>query len=709
MKILRSRILKKIFLWVFGFFIVFTLSILGYIKFLIHQVENEEYGTFSNLDELFTSETPKTSIVYSADSVEIGRYFTENRINVKYEDLSPELVKTLIAVEDPRFYEYDFFDYRSFFKSIFSVLFGIDQSSSDYSYGMAWQLTHHPFLYYEKNSYSHNLFIHHVEHFVKAKKLSNYLGKKKLIAFYLNQQEFLYNSFGIHAAAKTYFNKTPSELGWNESAVLVGMLKAPSLYNPKSNPENATNRKLAVLNMLKNQGEITKNEFDSLRTLPINLEFDANEKDNSFASHFRNQVRIWATKWCAENGYNLYRDGLKIYTTLDSRIQNYAEKAAKEHMAYIQTNFNQHWADRDKPWLEDEIIKSEIKYSSRFNMLQKRFRRKNGAEPSFENIVQKFEEFEPFKMRVYTWHGIVDTILSTMDSLKHYMALQHSSVLVFDSKTGKVRAWVGDINHEHFPYDQVLASGKQMGTSIKALNYLSALEKGHSPCLDIDGVTYMPFIQFMCYRPSIPVAPKKYADSTLVYNYLVDLNLIDTSEQKPDSKFIHYGNNEGSLLDFTQAINAFNNGGKMVTPSFISSISLDDSLLYQNKMGVTNVFTQEQAQNVHAYLKNVVNSGTGMRLRFSNYYNIKTPIAGFQGSTQNGNDNWYFGFTPDLTIGIWAGSNNRKVAFRDMRFASGSRMCMPIFGELINSINADSTIVKSDDWFEYQNLTIRCD
>ncbi|MGB0432462.1 MAG: penicillin-binding transpeptidase domain-containing protein, partial [Bacteroidia bacterium] len=485
--------------------------------------------------------------------------------------------------------------------------------------------------------------------------------------------------------------------------------KAPYLYNPWVNPENANGRKRVVLTMLKNYGEITQSEYDSLIALPINLEFNAQEKEEVFAAHFRNQVRIWATEWCAENGFNLYRDGLRIYTTLDSRIQKYAEIAAMEHMAYIQKNFNQHWANRDKPWLEDENIKKQIKNSSRFNMLHKRFRRKNGAEPSFENIVQTFEECKPYKMRVFTWRGVVDTVLSPMDSLKHYMAMQHSSVLVLDSKTGKVKAWVGDINHEHFKYDQVLANGKQMETSIKALNYLSALEKGHSPCLDADGVIYMPFIQFMCHSPSVPVEPKKYADSTLVYNYLVDLNLIDTSKQKLNSHFIHYGFNEGSLYDFTHALNVFNNGGQKVSPSFISSISLGDSLLYYNKVDSTIVFAQEQAQNVHAYLKNIVNKGTGMRLRSSSYYNIKTPIAGLEGSTQNGNDNWYFGFTPDFTVGIWSGSNDRKVAFRDMRLGSGTRMCMPIFGELVNSINADSTIRKSEEWFEYQNMTIRCE
>ncbi|MFY0673229.1 MAG: transglycosylase domain-containing protein [Bacteroidia bacterium] len=706
MKFIKSRILKKFTLWVFGFFIVFTLSVLGYLKYLIHQVENEKYGTFHDFDKLFIQGEPKASFVYTADSVELGRFFTENRINVKYEDLSPELVKTLIAVEDPRYNKYNAFDFWGFIKINMASLFN---TTTEFDAGMAWNMGNASYLFYEKNSKSTGIILRHLEQFVISKKLLEHFGKKQLLANYLNMKEFLYNSHGIHAAAKTYFNKTPKELGWNESAVLVGMLKAPYLFNPRINPENAAQRKLVVLNMLKNRGDITDYQFDSLSVLPIELEFAIREKEKPFAGHFRNQVRLLATKWCDENGYNLYKDGITIYTTLDSRIQRYAEKAAREHMAYIQKNFNEHWANRDKPWLEDENINAQIKYSSRFNMLHKRLSRKKGATPSFESVIEMFEKIEPRKMKVLGAYGEVDTTLSPLDSFKHYLAKQHSSVLVMNSKAGDIKAWVGDINHEHFPYDQVLAQGKQMGTSIKPLNYLSAIEGGHSPCLDIEGLIYMPLIQFMSIRPSIAVEPKKYADSTLVYKYMIDLKLIDSSEQKIASQSIHYGLNEGSLYNFTKATNTFNNGGKMVTPSIISSIFLGDSLLYYNQDESTFVFNQEQAQNVHAYLKNVVNRGTGMRLRSSSFYSIRTPIAGFQGSTQNGNDNWYFGFTPDLTIGIWAGSNNRKVAFRDMRFGSGARMCMPIFGELIISINADSTIEKSEDWFEYNNMTIHCE
>lgn len=313
------------------------------------------------------------------------------------------------------------------------------------------------------------------------------------------------------------------------------------------------------------------------------------------------------------------------------------------------------------------------------------------------------------KMKIATPFGIVDTSLTPLDSLKYCMGQINCGVIVLEPNTGEVLAWLGGKDYELSKYDQVKATGKQIGSLIKALNYLSAIDKGADPCAAFNDGTNMPLMDFMCFNSGATITPAHiYADTTLVKEYLLKLNLLDSNLEIQNSLGLLYGINNTSLLKTTAAFNVFNNGGKLLSPSLISTIYKSDTLLFESITSQKAVFTEEQANSVHAYLKNVLNRGSGMRLRSSNYYYIKTPIAGIEGSNQESKDNWYMGFTPDFTIGVWAGSNIAKVAFRDFAAGSGTRQAMPIFGEIVNSINADSTLTKTDDWFEYNNKTVYC-
>lgn len=351
-EILKSRWFGRLLLFTIGFFFLVVIAIFGTLKFLIYQVENEKYGTFTDIDNLLKQDPSAPTIVYTSDSVELTRFYTENIKNVAFNDLSDELITTLIEIEDPRFYEYDVIDFSALIKTIVSGIFGF--RSNNFKMGIAWHLTNHPFLYYKSNGKG-GQFIHHIEHYVKAKRLLAYLGKNDLIAFYLNHQEFLFNCRGIWSASKYYFDKEPKDLQWNESAVLVGMLKAPSLYNPKLNPNNALHRRNIVLTVLKSKGHISQNEFDSLKSEPIEL-FTENPIQDGENNYLKAQIREEMLKWCNTNGKNLYRDGLTVYTTINSRIQNYVIEAAKNHMVYIQQRSNEHWKNREKPWFANEII-----------------------------------------------------------------------------------------------------------------------------------------------------------------------------------------------------------------------------------------------------------------------------------------------------------------------------------------------------------------
>ena len=713
-----SRIIK--FLW-----LSFVFGILFMVAFF-YAISKGWLGEMPTLAELENPKTNLASEVYSADQVLLGKYYIEDRSTVSFDEISPNMVNALVATEDVRFYDHAGVDIRALLRVFKGIVTGHRAGGGS---TITQQLAKNMFPRGEKLS-KPKMVLRKFQEWVIATKLEYNYTKDEIMAMYLNIVTYGNNAFGIKTAAKTYFAKTPAELNIEEAAILVGMLKAPTYYNPVRNPKHALKRRSVVLSQMKKYGFITPEEYDSLNTLPLDMSrYQRQDHKLGLATYFREYLRGQLKTWCANHykadgePYNLYRDGLKIYTTINSRMQQYAEEAVAEHLGKeLQPAFFKHWKTtryKHPPFFRisnkeyKQIMTSAMKRSSRYYWLKHR-----GVD---DDSIQKVFN-TPVEMRVFSWNGDIDTTMTPMDSILYYKYFLHVGLMSVEPHTGYVRAYVGGINYKHFQYDHVMVGKRQVGSTFKPFVYASAMQElGYNPCTRVPNVP----VTFQMPAGQPDYTPKNADDDregemvTLKWALANSVNFVSaylikrvgpekvvslaramgvTSDIEPVPA-ICLGTPSISVYEMVGALATFANKGQHKKPILMTRI--------EDKNGNTiATFTSESndaldeitAYKMLSLMKGVVDLGTGRRLRFR--YHMNHPLAGKTGTTDNNSDGWFMGLTPDLVTGLWVGAEDRSVHFRSTHLGQGANMALPIWAIYMQKIYADDKIKISKGDFE---------
>jgi len=457
----------------------------------IYMVSENTGGYFGSMPALQVLENPKTetaSVLYTEDNIQLGKYWRENRSPVEFSELSPNVINALIATEDFRFKKHSGIDFLGMFRVLLkSIVMGQNSGGgSTLSQQLAKNLFDTRSAAFEGKLHKKNktigLVINKTKEWLTAIKIEKSYTKKEILTMYLNAVDFGSNSFGIKVASNTFFATTPDSLTIPQAALLVGLLKAPTYYSPVLNPDNAFLRRNVVLGQMNKYGYLKDASLDSLSKQPLNLNYQVENQNQGLATYFRSVVNNYLLYWCKINGYDLYADGLRIYTTLDSRMQKYAEEAVHEHMKYLQEQFFKHWQGRN-PWIDEQgkeiqgFIKHAASKTSHFKQLEKIY----GKDTS--GIIKAMSK--PVKMRIFSWNGDRDTIMSPIDSIKYYKHFLHTGFMAMDPHSGHIKAWVGGINHTYFKYDHVKQGKRQPGSAFKPIVYATALDFGYKPCDEV--------------------------------------------------------------------------------------------------------------------------------------------------------------------------------------------------------------------------------
>lgn len=702
-------------------------------------------GYLPELEDLQNPINRYATQVYSSDGKVLGTWHLnkENRVVVPYEKISPYVVNALVATEDERFYEHSGIDFWALGRAI--VKRGIlGQTEAGGGSTITQQLAKQ--LYSEKAHSTLERLMQKPIEWVIAIKLERNYTKQEIIALYLNYFDFLHNAVGIKTAANTYFNKEPSQLDICESATLVGLCKNPSLFNPVRYPERARQRRNVVLAQMLKVGYFTQAQYDKERVKPLKLDFHRIDHKDGTATYFREFLRLymmakrpdrndesrypswnqnqyvydsiaWETDplygWCNKNRkrdgepYNLYADGLKVYTTIDSRMQEFAEQAMYDHVAhYLQPQFERENRGKPNAPYSNLSAKQVASILNRSKTQSERYRVMRQAGCSDEEIDEAFNT--KVHMTVFTYHGDVDTLMSPMDSIRYYKKFLRSGMMSMDPKTGAVKAYVGGLNYEHFMYDMVMSGRRQVGSTIKPFLYSLAMENGYSPCDVAPNVqrTYM-----VAGKPWTPRNGSRsrygqmvtlkwglaqsnnwisaYLMSRLNPYQLVQL-LHDYGINNPDiypSMSLCLGPCDVSVAEMVSAYTAFANHGIRCAPLFVSRIEDNEgNLITEFQPRMNEVVSAETAQKMLVMMMGVVDGGTAGRLRFR--YNLTGQIGAKTGTTNLNSDGWFIGFTPDLVTGVWVGGEDRDIHFGSMAMGQGATVSLPIWALYMKSLYA---------------------
>lgn len=662
------------------------------------------FGLFGELPSFRDLENPKSNLateVISSDGNILGTYFIQNRSNAKYKDLSPNLVNALIATEDVRFYKHSGVDLKGTFAIIFYSAIGKKRGSSTITQQLAKNL------FPRKKQNIFNIGIIKLKEWLTAIKIERNYTKEEIITMYFNTVDFGSNSYGIKAASKTYFSKTPNKLSIDESALLVGILKGTTVFSPIKNPERAIKRRNVVLEQMEKYGFISEAELIENNSKELNLQFQSPDHNQGSATYFREYVRQEVTAWCKENKkadgetYDIYRDGLKIYTTIDSRMQAYAEAAVKEHLTYLQAEFYKHWKGKT-PWGENtDIISTSMRRSDRYQQLKE--------EGIAESEIKKIFD-TPIKMTLFSWAGDIDTTLSPIDSIKYYKWYLRSSFMSMDPHNGAIKAWVGGPNYEYFKYDQVKMGKRQVGSTFKPFVYTLAMDNGWSPCYEAPNLPIV-FEDFDNWSPKNSDG-KQGGMMTLRNGLANSVNLITAYMMKqvgpqavvnvakkmgitsdiPAYPSICLGTADVSLYEMVGAYSTYANKGVWTEPVYISRIEdKNGNVLYEKIPRKVDALSEQTAYLMLFMLRGVIDKGTGLRLRGPRY-RFTNPIAGKTGTTQENSDGWFIGITPDLVSGVWTGAEDRSVHFRSTNLGEGANTALPIWALYMKKVYADATL-----------------
>jgi penicillin-binding protein 1A len=655
--------------------------------------------------ELQVIQNPIASEVYTADSVLIGRYFIQNRTQVNYKDISPNILNALIATEDVRFFDHSGVDYRSLGRVFIKTLLMQNESSGGGS-TITQQLAKN--LYPRKDYLMFSMIVNKVREVVIARRIENLYTKEQIIALYLNTIPFGDNTYGIQAAAQRFFSTTAKDIKPQDAAVLVGMLKATHSYNPRLFPDNAQRRRNVVLSQMAKYNMISNSSCDSLKELPMKLKFSLPQRDMAIAPYFRENLKAELQKWFEENKqkdgshYNLYTDGLKIYTTIDSRLQAYAEKAVSKQMSDLQKQFIAH-AGKERPWRDDvRIVMDAVRRTSRYKYLKTQ-----GM--SDDQIVKEMSK--PVMTEVFSWDGVHEAKISPIDSIKHHLQFLNAGFLAMDPTTGEVKAWVGGINHDFFQYDHVrVATKRQVGSVFKPLVYATAIESGISPCefipagqetyIDDEGQEWTPKNSNYDYplnysmrgalAYSVNTVSVKLINRAGIGNTIKLARGMGISSEIPRVPSIALGSSAISLMEMTGAYACLANEGVSSFPYFISSIEdRNGNVLkdFKPKVSGRQVLSKETAQVVRQMLKTVVDEGTASRLRWK--YGVYNEVAGKTGTTQSNADGWFMAITPKLVMGSWVGADDPRIRFNSTELGQGANTALPVVAYFLKNVNAD--------------------
>jgi len=647
------------------------------------------------------------SEVYSADSVLLGRYFLQDRTEVKYEDIAPVVIDALVATEDVRFYEHSGVDYMSMGRVLVKSVFMQDESAGGGS-TLSQQLAKN--LYPRKRYWVLSMLINKAREIITAQRLEDIYTKEELITFYLNTVPFGDQAFGIEAAAKRFYSVSAKDLSIDQAAVLIGMLKATHNYNPRLFPERAQVRRNVVLFQMVRNHKLPKMKADSLKKLPIALNYEMISHHQGLGPYFREYLKAELLEWCKthtkEDGtpYNFYADGLKIYTTVDSRMQAYAEKAVAQQMAEIQKQFFDHWG-KEKPWKGNEsVLLDAIERSPRYQRLKS-----EGMDE--EKIMEELQR--PIPMRVFSWDGEKVGQMSPIDSIQHNLQFLNAGFLAIEPQTGRIRAWVGGIDHDFFQYDHVKASTKrQVGSIFKPLVYAEAIEKGVSPCelisaerqtyIDDEGEKWTPRNMQNDYEVKYSMrGALAYSVNTVAVKMIMRAGVENTvrlargmgivSEMK-EVPSVALGSGSVSLMEMTTAYACLANEGMPIIPYSITSIHDLEGKVYTDfvpAQPTKRVLSKETSQLVTQMLKTVVHEGTASRLRWRyGVYNMD--VAGKTGTTQANADGWFMCYTPKIAVGAWVGADDPRIHFRTTELGQGSNTALPMTGYFFKQIMDDS-------------------
>ncbi len=697
------------------------------------------WGFMPSFEELENPKSNLASEIYSSDGELLGTFYIHNRSNVDYDDLSPQLVKALLSTEDIRFHNHSGVDMRSVMRVIFRNIIGGQRSAGGGS-TLTQQLAKNLFPRQESPS-TMQLVIIKLKEWVTAARLERNYTKDEIIAMYLNTVDFGSHAFGIKSASKTYFNTSPDSLKTEESALLVGLLQAPSWYHPVRNTERSLQRRNVVLSQMARYGYITPQEFDSLRATPVDMtRFSIQDQNTGLATYFREYLRQDLTEWSntrfkpdGEN-YNIYKDGLKIYTTIDSRMQRHAEAAVAEHMGgYLQQEFFDHWRGySDAPFGTDLTTEEVNRLMTNSMRRSDRYRYLRRINMPADSIRINFNT--PANMRVFSWEGEKDTIMTPMDSIRYYKHFLNTGLMAVEPQTGFVRAYVGGIDFKHFKFDHVTQSKRQVGSTFKPFLYTLAMQEGEfGPCSKVpntpvsfelwDGTIWTPK-NSTDRREGEMVTLKwalansvNYISAFLINRYSPHalINLVNrmgiTSPMDPVPA-ISLGTPDLSVYEMVGAMATYANKGVYVQPRFITHIEDNNGNLIESFNPVQNEAMNEQtAYLMLELMKGVVESGTGIRLRLT--YDLENPIAGKTGTTQNNSDGWFVGLTPDLVSGVWVGAEDRGIRFRTITLGQGANMALPIWALFMKRLYEDETVNISQEDFEPPltplNIVTDCD
>ena len=667
------------------------------------------FGLFGDMPTFEELENPKSSLateVYSADGVLIGKYYFQNRSESSFEEIPASLKNALIATEDIRFYDHSGIDYWGTVGGIVSTLLGDKRGASTISQQLALNL----FSSREKNPWKR--MTQKLQEWIIAVKLERRYTKEEIINLYFNTVAFSDNSFGIKSASRTYFSKDPDSLNVDEAAVLVGMLKGNTIYNPRRNPKRSMERRNTVLDQMEKYHFISKAQLDSAKKYPIKLNYQSPDHNEGVATYFREHLRQDLLKWCKENkksngeNYNLYKDGLKVFTTINYKMQVYAEAAVQKHMADLQKQFYQSYKG-SSPWgKDDKFINDAMKQCERYiRMRQQKI--------SVDSIVKSFHI--PQAMTVFSYRGDVDTVMTPFDSIKYYKYFLHTGFMVNNPHTGEIVSWVGGINHHYFKYDHVnIHAKRQVGSTIKPILYTTAIENGYSPCFEVPNVKVV-FENFNNWSPDN--SDNKYGGIYTLYKGLaMSVNCISAYLMKQigpqpmidmahrmgiESKMDPYpslclGVPDISVFEMVGAYSTFTNKGVYNKPYYLQRIcDSRGNVLQEFTTKKTEVINEGVAYVMVRMLENVVNAGTGQRLRGK--YGITGAVGGNTGTTQNNTDGWFMSITPQLTGGVWVGGDDRIIRFRSIFYGQGASMALPVWGYFLRSVYADKTLGISPD------------
>jgi len=682
-----------------------TLAVIGILALTIFvfAVLGGRYGDLPTRAELKSIQNPIASEVYSEDGVLLGRYYLENRSNVTYAQIPQQFKDALIATEDARFFKHGGIDRRAMFRVLVKSLLLQDDSAGGGS-TISQQLAKNLF---KRQRYGRlSMPVNKLKEMIIAKRIEDTYDKEDVLTLYLNTVSFGEDVFGIKMAARRFFDSSLDGLELDQLAILVGMLKAPTKYSPRVNPTRSRLRRNTVLEQIHKYNYITKAERDEMKRLPLRTKYNFVSHSDGPAPYFRETLKKELKEWCKQhkkpNGdpYNIYTDGLKIHTSINSKMQQYAEEAVQTHMAKLQDDFFNHWKGADPFNGDVSKINAAKKRSNRYLTLKEQKKSTAYIDADFRRAR---------KMKVFTVNGNKEVTMSPIDSIAYYLQFLQVGFMAMEPETGYIRAYVGGIDHKNFKLDHTRTK-RQVGSTFKPLVYAAALDSAASPC------TFMPnklftYPEYQDWTPrnsddkyggqfsmkgalqtSTNTVTVQWIMQTGVYHTVDLAREMGVESDIPETPAIALGAADISLYEMMQVYGTFANEGRHVPPAYL--LRVEDRRGKTIEKFKTNIYKRKQVLHPEDALimlemmQTVIDSGTGRRLRWR--YQLPNDIAGKTGTTQNHSDGWFMGITPKLVAGVWVGGDDRRVRFRTINYGQGANMALPVWGEFFKRVNANN-------------------